>query len=292
MRRLRSACCTQAQLVSPAFQRWAALFGVAGIMHRKYWEWCFIAEALRRHGVLIPSKRGLGFAVGAEPLVACFAAQGAEILATDLEPSEAAQSGWVDGVNHASGKRGLNSRNICSSAEFDRLVSFQFCDMRAIPSAYRDFDFLWSSCALEHLGSLAAGTEFVLQSLGCLGGGGVAVHTTEFNVSSDADTIDDGPVVLYRRRDIDELIRELRDRGNSVEIEWTLGGDPLDYYVDIPPYRQDPHLKLRIGNYTATSIALIIVKPRDPPSIRSITRQGAAALAWPIRRPRKRISSV
>ena len=34
----------------------------------------------------------------------------------------------------------------------------------------------------------------------------------------------------------------------------------LDKYVDIPPYTQDKHLKLKLGEYTTTSIGLIIKK--------------------------------
>jgi hypothetical protein len=66
------------------------------------------------------------------------------------------------------------------------------------------YDFLWSSCALEHLGSLDAGLDFVVNAMDLLKPGGTAIHTTEFNLSSDDETLTSGPCVIYRRRDIDD----------------------------------------------------------------------------------------
>jgi hypothetical protein len=246
--------------MSLALRRWAELFGVADIPHRKYWEWCFIAEALREQGVLLEGKRGLGFGVGEEPLTSCFARYGASVVATDLEPAEAVRSGWAIGPQHAANKEALNRRGLCPPERFDQLVSFEFCDMRLIPEGYRDFDFLWSSCALEHLGSQEAGEQFIFDALRCLRRGGIAVHTTEFNISSLDETIDSGPVVLFTRGRIERLMARLRDQGCFIEMDWRYGGAPLDYYVDVPPYRLSPHLKLRIGEYTATSLGLVIVK--------------------------------
>ena len=53
-------------------------------LHRKIWEFCFIAQALDERGMLARGRRGLGFAVGTEPLPAMFASRGCAIVATDL----------------------------------------------------------------------------------------------------------------------------------------------------------------------------------------------------------------
>ncbi len=66
------------------------------MVHRKMWEWLFIAEALHEHGMLGPGHRGLGFGVGQEPLVAAFAAQGCDLVATDQPHELAVSSGWTD----------------------------------------------------------------------------------------------------------------------------------------------------------------------------------------------------
>ena len=69
-------------------------------------------------------------------------------------------------------------------------------------------DLVWSASAFEHLGSFMHGLEFVINSVKCLKPGGVAVHTTEFNCSSDADTLDNASTVLFRKRDF--LLRQRR----------------------------------------------------------------------------------
>ena len=98
--------------------------------------------------MLAAGKKGLGFAVGSEALPSLFAAHGAEILATDLAPGP--QSGhWLVTGQHAASIDGLYREDILSRSEFDRLVSFQYADMRTLeglPDAA--FDFIWSSCSL------------------------------------------------------------------------------------------------------------------------------------------------
>ncbi|MGA2474666.1 MAG: hypothetical protein ABSG39_14435, partial [Acidimicrobiales bacterium] len=76
---LRSQLCSAESLRSPALRAWAERLrpmwdaghqdGRDVMLHRKMWEWLFIAEALRERGVLVPGCSGLGFGVGKEPLV-------------------------------------------------------------------------------------------------------------------------------------------------------------------------------------------------------------------------------
>jgi hypothetical protein len=83
---LTSQMCAHASLTSPALRVWSErlrpVWDPAGddpkplVMHRKMWEWLFIAEALHEREMLEPGRRGLGFGVGREPLVALFAARG------------------------------------------------------------------------------------------------------------------------------------------------------------------------------------------------------------------------
>lgn len=53
--------------------------------------------------MLQPGKKGLGFAVGTEPLASYFAKSGCEILETDLAKEES-NIGWTDNKEHASSK--------------------------------------------------------------------------------------------------------------------------------------------------------------------------------------------
>lgn len=93
--------------------------------------------------------------------------------------------------------------------------------------------------------------------------GGVAVHTTEFNLSSNEDTVETGDTVIYRHRDLTELIKRLEDRGHIVQ-PLTIAPDThcWDFYVDVPPYTTTPHLKLMLGKYVATSVGIVVQRGR------------------------------
>src|SRR6185437_748196 len=95
-------------------------------------------------------------------------------------------------------------------------IEFQPLDMRQIPpSMHGQFDFCWSASSLQHLGSIENGLEFIEESLRVLKPGGVAVHTTEFNVD-DAQTIDHWGTVLFQRKHFLDLAQRLARRGYRV----------------------------------------------------------------------------
>lgn len=256
-----SQACTQAQMEEPHYSYWCGQIREVPRMHRKQWEFCYILQALATSGMLEPGRRALGFGVGMEPLAAIFADRGVEVLATDLEPSKARGKGWIETDQHARSKSTLNDRGICDPETFDRQVDFRYMDMNRIDRDLAgQFDFVWSACAFEHLGSIMQGLEFVLNSVACLKPGGVAVHTTEFNCSSDKETLDNASTVLFRKRDFLLLNRRLRELGAEMELNFNLGDQPLDQHIDAPPYSQDAHLKLQIMRWSVTSFGLIIRK--------------------------------
>jgi hypothetical protein len=158
----------------------------------------------------------------------------------------------------------LPHEGIVDHATFRRRVSFRECDMNAIPDDLVDYDFCWSSCCLEHLGNLRNGIEFIVNSVEkTLKIGGVACHTTEFNLSSNDETVEEGATVLYRHRDIVELIERLTARGHFVD-ELRIAPDSLvmDGYVDTPPFGPPVHLKLALLGFTSTSLGLAIRRGR------------------------------
>lgn len=239
--------------------------------HRKMWEWLFICQALAERGMLAPGRRGLGFGVGREPLVSLFADLGCTVLATDLPSADAAAAGWVLGEQYSGGLDGLNECGLCQPEVFAERVTYRNVNMTRIPADLRGFDFTWSSCALEHLGSLEAGESFLVAQLRCLRPGGVAVHTTELNVSSDLETIQEGGTVLYRRHDLVELCRQLRRRGYRIALDLTEGTTAEDRHVDVPPFT-NVHLRTALGEFVTTSVALIIERPAQP-SLKAALRQ-------------------
>ena len=58
--------------------------------------------------------------------------------------------------------------------------------MNAVPDDLGRFDLVWSSCALEHLGTPQAGLDFIMRTLDLLEPGGLAVHTTELELTPRA----------------------------------------------------------------------------------------------------------
>jgi hypothetical protein len=266
---LRSQLCSAESLRSPALRAWAERLRpmwAAGddarevMLHRKMWEWLFICEALRERGMLAAGRTGLGFGVGQEPLVALFADAGCDVVATDQPHESAVATGWTDSaVEWAAGLGDLNGFGLCGAAEFERRVAYRPVDMTAIPADLHGFDFAWSSCALEHLGTLDAGMDFVVAQMDCLAPGGVSVHTTEYLVSSNSATVEAGGTVFYRRRDIEALVQRLRKAGHDVDMDYTLGATPEDLHVDVPPY-SDVHLRTELAGYVTTSLALIVTK--------------------------------
>lgn len=255
-----SQACTQSQMEESAFSYWCWQIFEKPRKHRKQWEYCYILQAAARCGVLAPGMRGLGFGVGGEPLTALFASRHLSILATDLCSEHAAEQGWVETAQHAGTKATLNDRGICPPDLFEQLVDFRFMDMNSIDPDITEFDFCWSACALEHLGSIEKGISFIRKSLHCLKPGGVAIHTTELNCSSDTDTLDETSTVLFRRRDFIELAEGLIADGHEISLNFDVGDMPLDKHVDVPPFSQDNHLKLQIDKWVTTSFGLIIRK--------------------------------
>lgn len=256
---VRSKLCTQSQLSEPWFPKWCSAFGEVPYAHRKAWEFAYIAECLDALYMLRPGRIGLGFGVGTEPLISAFASRGVRLLATDIDSDAKEALGWVRSDQHASGVEGMLRPGVCDPDEFRRLVSWSAVDMRAIPVELTGFDFCWSACALEHLGTLDAGLDFIEHSIATLKPGGIAVHTTEFNLSSDTHTIENGPTVVYRKRDVLALKQRLESAGHEVAaFDFSRGDGLLDHYVDVPPYADEPVLRFLAGAYVLTSIAFVI----------------------------------
>lgn len=257
-----SCICKQEHFNLPLFGYWVKMMNEEPLMHRKLWEWVYIAQSLEERGYLSPDKRGVGFGVGKEPLISLFAAKGCKILATDMEYERAQDLGWVETNQHSMTVDSLHNDSICSKNLFHKNVSFKVVDMNNIPTTIKGYDFCWSSCALEHLGSIAKGIEFIENSINSLKKGGIAIHTTEYNLSSNRRTIETGQSVIFRRSDIEGIIERLRKKNCYVyPVDWTVGKQYADRFIDVPPYKKKGiHLRLLLSGFVTTSIGLIIKK--------------------------------
>ena len=254
-----SVVCRQDSFEQPYFAFWCVRLGEYLRYHRKLWEFVFICQALWERGAVIKGARGLGFGVGREPLAAFFASMDCQVTATDMSAQGASDAGWIQSSQHAEGKEGLRRAIVCPDDLFDRNVEFRECDMNAVPDDLTGYDFCWSACALEHLGSIEKGLDFIVRSVECLKPGGWAIHTTELNLTSNDDTVDNMDTVLFRRRDLEALAARLTAMGHHVEpFDFDPGTKPLDNYIDVPPYRTEPHLKIALFGYSITSVGIMV----------------------------------
>ncbi len=257
----RSELCKAMDFKADWFKRWCGELDEHPNFHRKQWEFVYIMEALWERNCIQENKKGLVFAVGTEPLPAMFAKYGVNILATDIIPEKGIEKGWDNGNQLCFGLDDLNTRNICTDEVFKSRVRYQPVDMNEIPEELTDFDFNWSSCSFEHLGTLEKGFSFLKNQLKTLKPGGWAVHTTEYNISSNDETQENNDTVIYRQRDIEQVVKELRNAGHFVEeVDFSIGGLPEDFMVDTEPHQQNVHVKLQVDKYVVTSMGLIIQK--------------------------------
>ena len=260
-----SAICQQIHFSIDQFRFWIQAIKDRPRYHRKLWEFAYVSQVLHERGMLAPGRRGLGFGVGREPLPALFASFGAEVVASDQSLDGAVRAGWASTHQHTTDLSVLNERGICTDRMFRELVSFAEVDMNAIdPKFNNTFDFCWSACSLEHLGSLEHGLQFIKNSMNVLKPGGIAVHTTEYNLNSNDATLEYPDLSVYRRRDIDRLLEELVALGHSpVPIDYNIGDGFAETVVDLPPYgKGEPHIRLRLGEFDCTSIGVIVQKGR------------------------------
>lgn len=263
--------CQEREIRSGWYAGWTSRLGGRPQFNRKQWEHIAIIEAVQALGLAHPGSRGLGFGVGQEPIPALLAGLGCELVATDLAADEGGE-GWARSGQHCQSLDRLVIPQACPEAEFRARVAYRPVNMNRIPGDARGFDFTWSSCALEHLGSLEAGLRFLIEQARCLRPGGYGIHTTEFNVLSDDRTWTTGGTVAYRARDLADLAAACTRAGlELLPIDLSPGDGALDWVVDTWPYRPEPHLKLLAeGSFVLTSLLLVVHRPagchdvRDP----------------------------
>jgi SAM-dependent methyltransferase len=217
---------------------------------------------LWERGCLAPGKSAVGFGVGKERMASLFASYGCKVLATDQVLTQEVKIAWQDTGQLSTNKEELFFPAIVDRHVFDSNVEFENCDMNAIPTNYLNrFDFTYSACSLDHLGTITHGMKFIENSLKCLKPGGWAVHTTEYNVGSNERTVEYGPTVFWRRKDIEAMSGILRQKGYFVEdTDFSRGPHRENYVVDHPPYMPN-HTVLMVGGQTVSSVLFIAQRP-------------------------------
>jgi 2-polyprenyl-3-methyl-5-hydroxy-6-metoxy-1,4-benzoquinol methylase len=151
---ITSQICTASQFYSPLYKKWCELFREEPKMHRKQWEFVYILQALESTGMLTPKMRGLGFGCGKEPLPCVMASKGINVIASDMDETSAIKEGWTATNEHSARLEDMFWSGVCSEIDFYNQVTYRTVNMNEIPIDLTGFDFVWSSCALEHLGSI------------------------------------------------------------------------------------------------------------------------------------------
>lgn len=246
---LRTKVCQYSDWLEPWWPKQVAkIMDGKNHLHMKLWEIASSMQALEERGMLASGKKGVGFAVGEEFNPSIYAGYGCDILATDLEDKTGA---WGETGQNGMCVESLYYEPHCSKTDFDRLVRFRQVDMRAIPEdLFGQFDFCWSICALEHIGSPQDGFDFVLNSLKCLKPGGVCFHTTHFNCSSRTEGHYYPGTNYYCQTDFEQLEEMLKTAGYQFE--------PFDY--EIQPHNNNTgniHLLEQMG-FVQTAFRIIV----------------------------------
>ncbi len=272
-----SRLCTAKELLSPACQQYRDALRIDDVhalleyphFSRREWEFETICGTLDTFGMLARGKTGIGFAVGQEPLSAYFALRGCTILASDLAPDMDEKGLWSDTNQNAMGDLSqINRFGICPPELFEARVSYRDIDMNDIPEDVGTFDFCWSTCAIEHIGSLGHSIRFLKNMLKVLKPGGVAVHTTEINLSSRISTIERGDSAIFKDSDIQEVYEWMTEHGHKMTVDFTRGSEEMDLRRSVTGKKYtDYMLNCNIEGYDSTSFVFIIEKNRGADSI-------------------------
>jgi FkbM family methyltransferase len=279
-----------AQFAEPEYVRWAELLGFAQdgrlvvrgstqtVFNRKVWEWAFILQAADTYGLLRPGVNAVGFGVGNEPVPAVLARHGVSVIATDQEAAASEDwettGQWNSSGQLLSGVAGLLRPSIVADDRLAELVRVRRVDMNDIPDDLGPCDLTWSACALEHLGSPERGFEFVMRTARLLAPGGIAVHTTEMELTRRTTTADWGHLACYRPADLRWLASRVEAEGLEMRLNLHVGMDtPEDRWVSVvlshgPELAAGElsHLKVAMFESVCTSFAILIHRPPADPA--------------------------
>ncbi|WP_165070749.1 hypothetical protein [Desulfovibrio sp. ZJ200] len=272
---LNSKVSTQEDIESDWSRYWIRELGKDFNFHRKNWEQSYVLQVLFEHGMLQEGKKGLGLGCGREPLPSYLIKRGCEITAGD-KPGEDNNGDWVKGGQYTESLSDLFYEHLVDITTFKSKLELRYVDLTQIPpELFGLYDFCWSVCVIEHIGSIQAGLDFLKNSLNLLKPGGISVHTTEFNFLDTPQTIDNCGSVLFKKEHIEYLVEEIGKLGGEViGADFSYGNKIFDLYIDNPPYFHQeieginikyppysvPHIKLLIDGFPATCFGVIIKK--------------------------------
>jgi hypothetical protein len=250
------------QFLEDNFFRWMVFLKENPRFHTKQWQYYAILECALEVSNSRTGNRAMGFGVGTEPLPAALAKIGFDVHATDYFDGDNALQ-WAQTGQMSSDILKLNDRRIIEDDEFLDRVRLSNLDMNEIPVLYNGtLDFVWSTCALGHIGGYENGLKFIRRSLDLLKPGGIAVHTTELDQSQEVTRFDHPGLSFYKLDDLNALIFEAQESGYLAQPVFI---HPIAHfaekYVAKEPWGKKPHIRIEIFNRELNSVALVFRKP-------------------------------
>lgn len=248
--------CTAGQFDDPVFAEIAEAMGMAPGRTRRSWEQAWIVSLLATQGMIAAGKQAIGFGVGRERIPSLLASRGVRVLASDLpHVSEDVQ------LPPGAQQMALFHPEILHLEDFEAMVGYRDIDMNHLPADLDgQFDFCWSASAVDRLGSLAAASAFLEESLRVLKPGGIAAHTFTLNITSDIATVDHPTLAVLRRRDLEALAAQIQAQGHEMlPVNLHPGLEPQDAEVATKP-DGPPRPKQRHGALVVTSFGLALRK--------------------------------
>jgi hypothetical protein len=246
-----SQLCTASQFDEPAFAEVMTAMGLTRRMHRRLWQHVYVVSVFATLGCIGKGRSAIGLGVTRDRIAALLASRGVEVMAMG-------RPGAVT-PEEARGGYHLFFPEVVRIEDFDLLVHFAEADLTDPElDLGGPYDMCWSCATAQHMGGMDKVLGLVEGSLNLLKPGGVAVHTMDFNVGSDADTVETKELTIPRRRDIEALVARLVRAGHEVlPLNLYPGHDVADGLVDMPPYGL-PHLKLQVGDHVVTSVGIAV----------------------------------
>jgi len=243
-----SQLCTRAQFREAAYREFCLRLGEVPCIHRRQWEIVYALATLEARGAVGPGKRGMlvGAISGALPAVLAALGCDVTVVAPRIDPATLI---------------GAAERGLCSEDEFRKRVVVRNDAEALAQQMPGTLDFVCTFGLPDAVGSVEGALGPLKKSFAWMRAGAAAVHTGTFNLSSNYGTIEQRGTCALRRFDLD-TIGALAARAGVAMVPLTLfdGDDPVDAFVDTPPYLSHTHLKLRLDRYVLTSIGLAFAR--------------------------------
>ncbi len=261
---LKSEIISEQRFLDPDFFYWMYFLREKPKLHNKQFQFYSVMDrafSIVKNGQP-EERRAIGFGVGKEPIPSALVALGYKVLATDYFDGDIAEE-WRSTGEQSETFLDLNRRKIVSDEVFISSCDLQNMNMNSIPSSlYGSFDFVWSNCALGHIGSYEMGLDFILNSLKLLKPGGWAVHSTELDSSNSPERFESPNLSFYKLSDLEAVLDQAKEIGFvPLKIEKRPWNGRSEKYVVSEPWKKKPHLRIEIFGREINSVVIQIQRP-------------------------------